>query len=343
MKPRFLFIHAASECNLSCLHCLFWRSHTKDDPNRLSVEKIADIIGEFSELSPQGKVVICGGEPMLEYDRYMGICQAARSVGLRVFTATNGYPIHYAKRAADLLLNGPHEITVSLDSHDSQIHDRIRNRPGSFDTAVRAIRLLVEARRSLDINTSKVNVMVLLTSATYSHLPTLYTLVLKHLQADKLKINALQPSFGVHEGQRPNDEFFAFYSQVDPDVLRSQLIQCNDVFNLNLNPDWIAQIYEYYRSLKGHPNLHLGWEAGLSTTSQICNCSDRNLVIGLYGEIGHCYNFQKFPPSQYRTKGDLEQFWTNNTLRQPMRSCRRLCGIGHSNRSISATLGGQHE
>jgi MoaA/NifB/PqqE/SkfB family radical SAM enzyme len=152
MKPRFLFIHAASECNLSCLHCLFWRSHTKDDPNRLSVEKIADIIGEFSELSPQGKVVICGGEPMLEYDRYMGICQAARSVGLRVFTATNGYPIHYAKRAADLLLNGPHEITVSLDSHDSQIHDRIRNRPGSFDTAVRAIRLLVEARRSLDIN-----------------------------------------------------------------------------------------------------------------------------------------------------------------------------------------------
>lgn len=341
--PKFLFLHVGTECNLTCKHCHYWMSDTKHDPERISVKTMEEIVKEFSTLNPNGKVVICGGEPMLEYERYIGVCQAVRACGLRVFNASNGYGIHSDARAADLLLRGPHEFTISLDSHLPTVHDEIRGRVGSYDTAIKAVQRLVRGRELLELKTkslnegSKIYVMVLLTTATYDHLRELYRLVLRDLEADKLKVNGLQPSFGIHAGPPPADDFFASYSQLDVPRLREELIYCNSEFNLSLNPAWIDQICHYYEDLQGHPNMALGWNANLGTTEHICNCYERNLVVGLYGEIGHCYNFTAFPPIKYRAVGDLTNFWNDNQQREAMSSCNRLCAVGHSNRNVSAT------
>ena len=336
--PKFLFLHVGSECNLKCQHCHFWLSNTKHDPHRISVETMASIIEEFAGMNQSGKVVICGGEPMLEYARYIGVCQAVRRSGLRVFNATNGYGIHTAERASDLLLRGPHEFTISLDSHLPDVHDEIRGKKGSYEVAVGAVKRMVAARQSLGLLESKVFVMVLLTSVTFDHLRDLYQLVLDELGADKLKVNALQPSFGVHPGNAPADEFFAKYSQLDVARLREELDYCNREFKLNFNPTWVDQLCGYYDDLQGHAGMNKGWDLDLRTREHICNCYERNLVIGLYGEIGHCYSFGNFPPAQYRRSGDLANFWESNNQRDAMKSCNRLCSIGHSNRNVSATL-----
>lgn len=299
---------------------------------------MSEIIAEFAEMSPSGKVVMCGGEPMLEYERYIGVCQAARRNGLRVFNATNGYGVHSETRAADLVAHGPHEFTVSLDSHLPEIHDEIRGRKGSYDTAVKAVQRLVAAKQIFKMPSTKVNVMVLLTSATFDHLRDLYQLALRELKADKLKVNGLQPSFGVHSGGAPTDDFFATYSQLNVARLRDELIYCNVEFELNLSPVWIAQLCGYYEDLQGHANMARGWDLKLQTREHICNCYERNLVVGLYGEIGHCYSFENFPPVKYQQRGDLARFWDTNNQREAMKSCNRLCSIGHSNRNVSATL-----
>jgi|WetSurMetagenome_2_1015567.scaffolds.fasta_scaffold13407_3 MoaA/NifB/PqqE/SkfB family radical SAM enzyme len=336
--PRFLFLHAASECNLRCLHCHFWTSSTRHDPRRLSVETISEIVGEFASLNPAGKVVICGGEPMLEYDRFVGFCQAARSRGLRVLCATNGYGVRTHEQAADLLARGPHEVTVSLDSHLPEVHDTIRGRVGSYEVACSAVRLLANARRDLGLSGSRVNVMVLLTSDTSDHLRELYRLALVELGADKLKVNALQPSFGVRSGPAPSDDFFASRSQINVEKLRTTLAGCDAEFDLRLNPAWVAQLCGYYADLQGKDLLELGWDREMRTSSQICDCSSRNLVVGLYGEVSHCYAFHAFPPATWTRAGDLEAFWLQNDNRPRMHDCRRLCAVGHSNRCLSATL-----
>lgn len=336
--PKFLFLHVASECNLRCRHCHFWLSDTRRDPRRISVRTMSEIVGEFATMNPEGKVVICGGEPMLEYDRYVGVCRAARERGLRVLSATNGYGVYSAERARDLLLRGPHELTVSLDSHRPETHDEMRGRGGSYEVAVGAVERLVAARRDLGLDSSRIYVMALLTSATAGNLQQLYHLVLDVLGADKLKVNALQPSFGVHSGKTPSDDFFAEHSQLDVAALRRELLECDAEFDLRLNPAWVDQLCGYYADLQGKDDLSLGWRRELRTSAQICNCADRNLVVGLYGEVGHCYSFHAYPPRQYEKAGDLAAFWEENDQRGLMGSCRRLCAIGHSNRNVSATL-----
>jgi len=313
-------------------------SDTRRDPKRIAVETMAGIISEFAELNPSGKVVICGGEPMLEYERYIGVCQAARSHGLKIFNATNGYGVHSDDRAADLLLRGPHELTLSLDSSIPEEHDKIRGRQGSYDTVVLAVQRLVAARTRLGLKESRINVMVLLTSVTYNKLRQLYQLVLRELGANKLKVNGLQPSFGVHSGKTPPDDFFASYSQVDVEKMREELNYCNLEFKLHLNPLWISQFCRYYADLQGRDNLNRGWSGAPRTSEHICNCYERNLVVGLYGEIGHCYSFSNFAPVKYQVRGDLKRFWDANEQRSAMVSCNRLCAIGHSNRNLSATL-----
>lgn len=336
--PRFLFLHVASECNLRCKHCHFWTSRTRDDPRRLSVETTSAIVGEFASMNPKGSVVICGGEPMLERDRFFAVCQSARSRGLRILCATNGYGVRTPEQARDLLLRGPHEVTVSLDSPIPSVHDEIRGRSGSYEVASEAVKLLVEARKNLGLTGSRVYVMVLLTSDTYKRLRELYLIVLRTLKADKLKVNALQPSFGVRSGPAPSDDFFDEHSQLDVGRLRRALESCDLEFGLNLNPSWISQVCGYYAGLQGVDNLSLGWDRELRTDTQICNCSERNLVVGLYGEISHCYAFHAFPPARWSKVGDLKAFWLQNDNRERMQSCRRLCAIGHSNRCVSATL-----
>jgi len=335
--PKFLFLHLASECNLSCQHCLFWLSDTAKNPDRISSDRIAEIIAEFASISPSGKVVICGGEPMLEYARYMDVCQASRKRGLRVLIASNGTPINSPSRAQDLVLRGPHEYTISLDSADPDTHNWIRGSKKSHAAAVRAMQLLLQARRELATDT-KVNAMVLLTSENYRDLRKLYAFVLHEIGADKLKINGLQPSFGVHPGSPPPDLYFARFSKLDVSFLREELLACNRLFDLHLNPRWIDQLCNYYADLGQIAEPERGWAGDPMTREHICECYDRNLVIGLYGEIGFCYSFHNFPPGRYENPGDLARYWEGNEdVREKMRTCNRLCSIGHSNRNVRAT------
>ena len=68
--PDFLFIQINKRCNLRCQHCDFWQLDDDDRPRYLSNERRSEVLGEFASMRPGGKVVICGGESMLDLDDY---------------------------------------------------------------------------------------------------------------------------------------------------------------------------------------------------------------------------------------------------------------------------------
>ena len=332
--PQFLFLSINEICNLRCVHCEYWKSRRSVQQ---SIDRQREIIEEFATLAPNGKVVICGGEPTLERESYFDVCETSHKHGLRVLSVINGTTVN-AFMASQLAIRGPDEISISLDGHDAETHDRLRGRKGAFDLATGALRRLLLARPTS--KSPRIYAMGLLGRSTYEHLDEWYDLVLRQIGADKLKLNTLQPSF-MHTriGQVvARDENFLIESQIDPEKLRLSLLACDAKYDLNLNPIWIEQVVSYFDNLREREGLERGWSAGLTTPKHICNTHDRNIMVNVTGHASLCFS-NNFRNKMLEHPGDLTEFWRNaEDIREKMRSCNALCGISHSVRREHATM-----
>lgn len=337
LPPRFLFLEVNKRCNLRCQHCDFWQRDDADRENYLSTERKAEVIEEFAAMSPHGSVVICGGEPMLDLEEYFAICAAARQNGLRVLSVVNGTRIRNAAMADRMVLEGPHDVSISLNAHTAELHDRTRGVKGAFAKATNALRLLVAARDRHPEAHARVFVMGLIYRSNYEHIDAFYDFVLNDIGADRLKLNFLQPSFG-QTGEV--DAFFAQESGVDAEKLVALIDDANRKYDLHLNPVWRDQVGMYFHSLEGMTDLDRGWASRTTTSQHICNTYDRNIMVNHYGEARLCFS-RGFRGETLAEYGDLQKFWDGaNDIRAKMRDCNQFCGISHSVRAQSSTTMG---
>lgn len=338
LPPRFMFVETNKRCNLRCTHCDFWQRDDRDRHNYLSRERKREVVAEFAEMSPFGSIVICGGEPMLDLDEYFAICGDARHHGLRILSVVNGTRIRSAEMADRMVLEGPHEISISLNSHRKDLHDRTRGVPGAFEKAVRALRLLVEARDRHTEAGARVIVMGLIYGSNYREIGDFYDFVLNDIGADKLKLNFLQPAFGQ---MGDVDPFFAAEGDVDPKLLAKLIDDSNERFDLGINPLWRDNVGMYFRSLSKVGDRERGWRSKAQTTGHICNTYDRNIMVNHYGVARLCFA-TAFAGRELKRYGDLRAFWDESEpIRKKMRRCNQFCGISHSVRAESSTLVGK--
>jgi MoaA/NifB/PqqE/SkfB family radical SAM enzyme len=335
--PTFLFVHLSEECNLRCTHCHYWKPSIRPKADNISIERKMELLSEFASLNPRGVVVTCGAESTMHLDEFFQFTRECRRLGLRCLSVTNGSKISTSTIADQVVADGPTEISVSLDSHVESLHDEMRGVKGSFKSAARAIKLLLESRRKLGRMGQRVHAMLLLFDDNYLDLEDTYDFALNELGVDKLKINVLQPTFGCSSGP---DEFFTRHSRMDADRLEAVLHRCNQRFKLNANPIWISQVGMYVRTLSKAAVNERGWSVPIHTTEQICNSPDRNIVIDMSGTARLCVS-EGFPGMDLRHPGDMLFFWeSSGILRGQMRTCTQLCGITHSMRRISSTFDG---
>ena len=129
-------------CNLACTHCL--SSSGRRDPRELSTEECKAVIDELERMQVF-YVNIGGGEPTVRPDFWELVDYAtAHHVGVKF--STNGVRItpDIARRLA---ANDYVDVQISLDGATAEVNDAVRG-PGSFDTAMRAIRALADAGMS---------------------------------------------------------------------------------------------------------------------------------------------------------------------------------------------------
>jgi MoaA/NifB/PqqE/SkfB family radical SAM enzyme len=332
--PLFLFLQINKRCNLRCQHCDFWKLDDDDRPRYLSLARRREVLGEFAELRPDGAVVICGGESMLDLEDYFAIAGECRTLGLRCLSVINGTRVRDPERADRMILAGPHEISVSLNSHRAELHDRTRGVPGAFAKAVKALRLLLEARARHGAPT-RIYAMGLIFDENYRDLDAFYDFVLNDVGADKLKLNFIQPSFG-HDA--PEDEFFRNHFRVDAEEVYELIGHCDRKYALGLNPVWREQVRMYFRSLARARDIARGWSSRTGTDDHICSTYERNIMVDHYGVARLCFSTM-FPGFQLRKRGDLREFWSSaEFIRRDMRRCNQYCGISHSVRRETSTL-----
>ena len=335
--PRFLFLDINQRCNLRCKHCHYWRRDDSDREHYLSTSQRHEIIHEFAEMNPNGTVVICGGESMLNLDDYFSITRECIRLGIGCFSVINGTKVQTPKMADRMITEGPSEITLSINSYEPDVHDTTRGVTGSFNSVDKAMQLLLASRDRLNVN-KPIYAMAVICEQNYRDLDPFYDFILNDIGADKLKLNFLQPSFGMPKW-RMVDTFFKENVISDSEALASIIKACDLKYDLHINPAWLGHVKMYHRSIRENRNAAVGWLHRKGTKEHICNTYDRNIMVDLYGNAGLCFN-SAFPSFPLKVRGDLTGFWYEQSLpiREKMLTCNRYCGISHSVRRENATV-----
>ena len=335
--PRFLFLDINQRCNLRCRHCHYWRKDDRDRNRYLPTSRRHEVLQEFAELNPDGAVVICGGESMLDLDDYFSITKECIRLRIQCFSVINGTRVQTEAMADRMIAEGPSEITLSINSPEAEIHDTSRGVRGSHNQVVKAMRFLIDSRSQLKAK-KPIYAMAVIFEQNYRDLDRFYDFILNDVGADKLKLNFLQPSFGFPKW-RLFDRFFRENVISDYESLASVIQRCDRKYGLRINPAWLEHVKMYHRSIQENRNAAVGWLHRTGTREHICNTYDRNIMVDLYGKAGLCFN-SAFPSFPLRAGGDLAKFWYERSLpiREKMMACNRYCGISHSVRRENATL-----
>ncbi len=137
-------------CNLKCIHC-----HAVSDkahPDELSTDEGKKLIDMLAENSEFRTLIYTGGEPLVRPDIFE-LLKHSQQAGLANIIATNGTLID-EEMAFKLKDHGVVCNAISVDAANAEIHDFVRNKPGAFELALRAIEATKKAGILLQINTT---------------------------------------------------------------------------------------------------------------------------------------------------------------------------------------------
>ncbi|MFH0895023.1 MAG: radical SAM protein [Bacteroidota bacterium] len=129
-KPMQISIQPNLACNARCLMCDCWHEKT----NYLTSAELIKTLKEMREwMGPDFFIQIAGGEPLIFPGMY-DIFRFCADNQIICKINTNG--IAFTERICQRIIDsGLKYLTVSIDSHKAEIHDKYRGVPGTFERA----------------------------------------------------------------------------------------------------------------------------------------------------------------------------------------------------------------
>jgi MoaA/NifB/PqqE/SkfB family radical SAM enzyme len=164
-RPLYVKIKLTWRCNLRCQMCNYWRQERQ---NSLSPELLRATIDELAEMGC-GKIHLSGGEPLLREDLFE-LIEYMVAKGMRVNLTTNG-TLLTREKAEELADSGVKSISVSIDSPEARIHDRIRAK-GAWKRTMKGLRNLRRAIGKAKAKT-KIRLNTVISRTNYESLATL--------------------------------------------------------------------------------------------------------------------------------------------------------------------------
>jgi SynChlorMet cassette radical SAM/SPASM protein ScmF len=139
-----IYFYLTKGCNLRCRHCWI-QPEFEEGASRYPALDIASFRQCIEEALPLGLkgVKLTGGEPFL-HPKIFDILEHIREKKLSLTVETNAVLCTAEIVQAIIACKNPF-VAVSLDGPDAQIHEWVRQVKGSFEGALRGIRMLVGA------------------------------------------------------------------------------------------------------------------------------------------------------------------------------------------------------
>ena len=143
-KPLEISIQPNKRCNARCLMCDFW----KEKEDKLTAQEIIAAIEQLRSWIGKGFFLqIAGGEPLI-FKGIFDIFSLCSASGIICKISTNGYAL--TQNVCDKIIASKLSyLSISLDSHKKEIHDKLRGVDGIFDRAVEGIGYLAKNSRTM--------------------------------------------------------------------------------------------------------------------------------------------------------------------------------------------------
>ncbi|MEK7702505.1 MAG: radical SAM protein [Nitrospirota bacterium] len=129
-----------ARCNLFCTHCYMSAAPHADISTDLTTPESFKVIDDMAKVNPNLFLILTGGEPLVRRDIF-DIAGYASDKGFTCVLGTNGVLLG-KKEARAMRASGLQGASISLDSVDSERHDKFRQLPGAFKNALRGIQHL---------------------------------------------------------------------------------------------------------------------------------------------------------------------------------------------------------
>ena len=147
--PQIVSFAVTKACNLRCLHC---HADAKEAyPDELTLKEAMQAMDELAALGTEA-LIFSGGEPLLRKQFVLQLAEYCVDVGIIPAMLTNGVLINH-KVAYELKEVGIMAVGIPIDSPEAELHDRLRNVPGTFDKALRAIRACIDVDLEVVVTT----------------------------------------------------------------------------------------------------------------------------------------------------------------------------------------------
>ncbi len=291
-------------CNLRCIMCDLPQRHqgfVKEGREILGLEDYKQIIRDYRKIGTSG-VGISGGEPFLHKDLFPIIREIKDNKMIAQIT-TNGWFIR-EKNFEEFIDTGIDSITVSLDGHNAEIHDKIRGIPGSFDRALHGIDLVANrANRNY-----KVNINTVLSEDNIGDFPAIIEMA-KKSGADSI---GFMPVHTIGSDKTSNPEL---KKDREEKLKRSLDRLCEE----KRKDDFIESSIEY---LEMFESFFLGKPLPIK-----CYAGYTTVLVDCYGDIFPCFTFYetKRAFANIRDTGGLANYWHSQDLKEKrdgIRDCR---------------------
>ena len=183
LRPMLVFWETTRACGLSCRHCRA-SATLQALPGELTPAEGAALVDQVAAFGrPYPILVLTGGDCLLRPDLWDLV---ERSTGLGIPTALSPSVTPSLTDAAieRIAASGVKAVSISLDGATAATHDGVRGVPGHFPRTVEAIRRLVAAGLTVQVNTTVMRATVeeladvaALVAATGAHIWEVFFLV----------------------------------------------------------------------------------------------------------------------------------------------------------------------
>ena len=147
--PLIVSYAVTKACNLRCLHC---HAEAQDAmANELNLKEAMQAISEMALLGTEA-LIFSGGEPLLRKEFILTLAEYCVDVGIIPAILTNGVLVNH-KVALELKDAGIMAVGIPLDSANPDCHDKLRNVPGTFEKAVKAVKACLDVDLEVVITT----------------------------------------------------------------------------------------------------------------------------------------------------------------------------------------------
>jgi radical SAM protein len=152
-RPMLVFWETTRACELACRHCR--ASATPHPlPGELTRAEGLDLVDQVAALGrPYPILVLTGGDCLLRSDLFE-IVARARSLGIPTALSPSVTPSLTPAVVARIAAADVSAVSISLDGATAATHEGVRGIPGHFAKTVRAIRDLVDAGLTVQVNTT---------------------------------------------------------------------------------------------------------------------------------------------------------------------------------------------